>query len=95
MTPNKDLMTSSHFNLDGDDAVFTSGVVSKLLGIPLWVLKQLDKEKVVSPPRKKGRSRLYSKRELDKLERVWFYMREHRVNVHGVKVILRLEGNGK
>jgi MerR family transcriptional regulator/heat shock protein HspR len=74
-----------------DDPVFTSGVVCRLLGIPVWVLKQLDREKVVSPPRAKGRSRLYSKKELKQIGHVWYYMSERRVNVDGVKVILEME----
>lgn len=74
-----------------DDPVFTSGVVCRLVGIPVWVLKQLDREKVVSPPRSRGRCRLYSKRELNRVCHVWYYMRERRVNVYGVKVILEME----
>ena len=74
-----------------DEPVFTSGVVSRLLEIPIWVLKQLDREKVVSPPREKGRSRLYSKKELQRINHVWYYMREQDVNVGGIKVILQIE----
>ncbi len=74
-----------------DEPVYTSGVVSRLLQIPIWVLKQLDREKVVSPPRKKGKSRLYTKKELNQISHVWYYMSERRVNVHGVKVILEME----
>jgi MerR family transcriptional regulator, heat shock protein HspR len=74
-----------------DEPVFTSGVVSRLLEIPIWILKQLDREKVVSPPRGKGKSRLYSKKELERINHVWYYMRERHVNVGGVKVILEME----
>jgi MerR family transcriptional regulator/heat shock protein HspR len=74
-----------------DEPVFTSGVVSRLLEVPIWVLKQLDREKVVSPPREKGRSRLYSKKELKRINHVWYYMRERNVNVGGIKVILQME----
>ena len=74
-----------------DEPVFTSGVVSRLLEIPIWILKQLDREKVVSPPRVKGKSRLYSKKELERINHVWYYMRERGVNVGGVKVILEME----
>ena len=74
-----------------DEPVFTSGVVSRLLEIPIWILKQLDREKVVSPPRGKGKSRLYSKKELDRINHVWYYMKEKGVNVGGVKVILEME----
>lgn len=76
-----------------DEPLFTTGVVCRLLDIPIWVLKQLDNEGVVKPPRKKeGKARLYSKRELKNLKHAWFYMKEHHVNVDGLKVILQIEG---
>jgi MerR family transcriptional regulator, heat shock protein HspR len=78
-------------DISKDEPVYTSGVVCRLLDIPVWVLKQLDKEKVVRPTRQQGRARLYSHRELDKLQHVWHYMRIRHVNVHGIKVILEME----
>jgi len=75
-----------------DVPLYTSSVVCRLLGVPVWVLKQLDKEGIVSPPRKKvGHARLYSKRELKSLKHAWFYMKERNVNVGGLKVILKME----
>jgi len=37
-----------------DEPVFPTSVVCKLLDIPRWVLRELDKEKIISPPREKG-----------------------------------------
>ncbi|MBF0571716.1 MAG: MerR family transcriptional regulator [Candidatus Omnitrophica bacterium] len=78
--------------IDPDVPLYTSSVVCRLLDVPIWVLKQLDNEGIVSPPRKKqGNARLYSKRELKSLKHAWFYMKEHHVNVDGLKVILKME----
>lgn len=78
--------------IDSDMPIYPSSVVCKVLGIPIWTLKQLDKEGVVSPPREKeGQARLYSKRELKLVEHCWFYMEKHRVKISGLKVILRME----
>ena len=78
--------------IDADMPIYTSGIVCKILGIPIWTLKQLDKEGVVSPPREKeGQTRLYSKREMKLVERCWFYIERHNVNVSGLKVILKIE----
>lgn len=74
-----------------DEPVYTTGVVCRLLDIPIWVLKQLDNEGIVSPPRKKGRIRLYSKREMKKVKHCWFYMNEYHVRVDGLRVILKIE----
>lgn len=78
-----------------DEPIYTTGVVCKLLEIPIWVLKQLDSAGIVSPPRHAaGQSRLYSKRELKKLDRIWYLMHERNVKVDGIKVILEMESAG-
>lgn len=83
------------FYISLDEPIYTTGVVCRLLSIPIWVLKQLDSEDVVSPPRQMvGQSRLYSKRELKKLDKVWYLMNERKVKVDGIKVILEMEGAG-
>lgn len=78
------------FFIDIDEPIYTSGVVSRLLSIPVWVLKRLDSEKIVSPPRDEGKSRLYSKRELKKVEYIWKLMSEKNVNIAGIKVIIEM-----
>lgn len=87
----KEIGYGSIFDVSIDEPVYTSGVVCRLLGIPVWVLKQLDREEIVSPRRKKGRSRLYSKKELDKLSHIWYIMREKRVKVTGLRYVLEME----
>lgn len=78
--------------IDEDLPVFTTGVICRLLDIPVWTLKQLDKEGIVSPPRgSEGQIRLYSKRELGKLKHCWYYIKERRVKITGLKVVLELE----
>lgn len=81
--------------IDNDEAIFTTGVVCKLLSIPQHVLKQLDLEGIVKPPRKRGRMRLYSKRELKKIQHCWKYMNEDGVKIGGLKVILKMEEENK
>ena len=80
------------FPIDPDEPVFTTGVVSRLLTIPVWVLKKLDEEQIVSPHRKSELdARLYSLNELSLLNHCWKYMNEHKVKVNALKVILRIE----
>ena len=82
--------------IDLDEPLFTTSVVCRLLDIPIWVLKQLDREEIVSPPRKKeGQARLYSKRELKMVKHCWYYMNEHGVKINGLKIILKMEGGEK
>ena len=80
------------FEIDIDEPVFTTGVIQRLLDMPVWVIKQLDKEGIVSPDREvEGCARLYSKRELKKLAHCWEYMNKKGVKVRGLKVILEME----
>lgn len=89
ITPNNDF---EEFYIHIDEPIFTTGVVCRLLSIPIWVLKQLDSTGLVSPPRNlAGQSRLYSKRELKKLDYIWYLMDEKNVKVDGIKVILEME----
>jgi DNA-binding transcriptional MerR regulator len=92
MPVKKKLKPHDEFYIDMDEPVYTSGVVERLLDIPVWVLKQLDKEGIVSPARRKKSSfRLYSKRELDYLAHCWEYISEKGVKVKGLKIILEME----
>jgi len=80
------------FEINIDEPVYTTGVLCKILDVPVWVLKQLDNEGIVSPSRKeKGTARLYSKREVIKLAHCWQYMKKKGVKVKGLKVILEIE----
>ena len=74
-----------------DEPIYTSGVVCRLLGIPVWILKQLDREKLVSPTRQRGGGRLYSALELKRLGYLWFLIDKRGVNVQGLRVILEMK----
>ncbi len=74
-----------------DEPVYTSGVVCRLLGIPVWVLKQLDREEIISPQRTNGKARLYSKNELNKLSHIWYIMHEKKVKVTSLRYVLEME----
>ena len=50
------------YHIHADEPVFTSGVVCRLLHIPVWVLKRLDREKIITPSRSEVKTRLYSNR---------------------------------
>lgn len=79
-----------------DEPCFPTTVVSKLLGLSVWTLKQLDKQGIVSPPREsENQARLYSQRELRKLKHCCYYMKMHKVNISSLKVILTIENSKK
>ncbi len=72
-----------------DEPVYVISVVSKLTCFPPWTLRQLDKAGVVSPKRIGKKSRLYSLKDIKKLEYIHYLMEEKHVNLHGIKIILQ------
>lgn len=75
-----------------DEPVYVISVVSKLVSMPVWTLRQLDRAGVVSPKRIGKKSRLYSLKDIKRLEYVHYLMEEKHVNIKGVKVILEIQG---
>ena len=79
------------FKIAPDEPVYVISVVCKLVDIPIWTLRQLDKAGVVRPKRLGKKNRLYSLKDLKRLEYVHYLMEEKRVNIHGLKIILAKE----
>jgi len=74
-----------------DEPVYVISVVSKLVDFPIWTLRQLDKAGVVTPKRIGKKSRLYSLKDIKKLEYVHYLMEEKHVNISGIRIILEIE----
>lgn len=79
------------FKISPEEPVYVISVVCKLVDIPVWTLRQLDKAGVVRPKRIGKKSRLYSLKDLKRLEYVHYLMVKKRVNIHGLKIILGKE----
>jgi MerR family transcriptional regulator/heat shock protein HspR len=78
-------------HISPDEPVYVISVVSKLVDLPIWTLRQLDRAGIVCPKRIGKKSRLYSLKDVRRLEYVHYLMQEKRVNVHGIKLIIELE----
>jgi MerR family transcriptional regulator/heat shock protein HspR len=84
-------MGTFEIRISPDEPVYVISVVSKLVGIPVWTLRQLDKAGIVCPKRIGKKSRLYSMKDVRRLEYVHYLMLEKRVNVRGIKIIIEME----
>ena len=71
-----------------DEPVYVISVVSKLVDLPVWTLRELDKKGVVCPKRIGKKRRLYCLKDIKKLEYVHYLMEERHVNIHGIRLIL-------
>jgi MerR family transcriptional regulator/heat shock protein HspR len=76
-----------------DEPVYVISVASKLVDLPLWTLRQLDKAGVVRPKRIGKKSRLYCLKDIKKLEYVHYLMEDKHVNIHGIKIIIEKESS--
>lgn len=74
-----------------DEPVYVISVVSKLVALPIWTLRQLDKAGIVHPKRIGKKSRVYSLKDIKKLEYIHYLMQEKGVNIKGIKIILEME----
>jgi MerR family transcriptional regulator/heat shock protein HspR len=76
---------------DPEEPVYVISVASRLLGVSPHFLRMLEREGILEPARTEKNIRLYSETELLFLRRVCRLIQEERVNIPGVKAILRLE----
>lgn len=74
-----------------DEPVYVISIVSKLVDLPVWTLRQLDKAGVVRPKRIGKKNRFYSLKDIRRLEYIHYLMQEKRVNIHGIKIIIEKE----
>lgn len=75
-------------HISPDEPVYVISVVSRLVDIPVWTLRQLDKAGIVSPKRLGRKSRFYSLKDIKRLEYVHYLMEDKHVNIHGIKIIV-------
>ena len=74
-----------------DEPVYVISIVSKLVGLPVWTLRELDKTGVVKAKRLGKKSRFYCLKDIKKLEYIHYLMEEEGVNIKGIKIILEME----
>ncbi|MBL0721706.1 MAG: helix-turn-helix transcriptional regulator [Sulfurovum sp.] len=74
-----------------DEPVYLISVVSAMLDIHPQTLRQYEREGLVSPSRTRGRMRLYSQRDIDRMEMILRLTRQMGVNLAGVDVVLQLK----
>ena len=69
--------------------VYNIGAASRLIGLPIWTLRWIEKHELVAPRRTAGNQRLFSDEDIERLEMIRGLL-EQKVNLAGIRVILRL-----
>ena len=78
------------FWIDENEPLYSIGVVSRLLDLPEWTLRALDRAGIVCPKRSSGGTRLYSNADLKKLRYIAYLIKEEKVNINGIRVIIKM-----
>jgi len=74
-----------------DEPVYLISVVAKALNIHPQTLRQYEREGLVTPSRTNGKIRLYSQKDIDRINLILRLTRELGVNLAGVDIILQLK----
>lgn len=72
------------------DAAFVISVAARVLGVHEQTLRYYERAGLVEPARSKGRIRLYSLRDLERVRQIRRLIDDLGVNLAGVEVIMRL-----
>jgi hypothetical protein len=76
--------------IDEETPLFTISVVSRIFGIHKQTLRIYDREGLVCPNRTPSNRRLYSEKDIRRLEYVCYLVHERGVNISGAKIILEM-----
>ena len=74
-----------------DEPVYLISVVAKALNIHPQTLRQYEREGLITPSRTNGKMRLYSQRDIDRINLILRLTRELGVNLAGVDIILQFK----
>lgn len=83
-------MSDQRPNGTGDEPCYIISVAAKLVGMHPQTLRYYERLNLVKPARSEGKIRLYSLRDVQRLQQIHRYVSDLGVNLAGVEVILRL-----
>ena len=80
-------------NLNESEPRYVISVAARMLGVQTHTLRYYERIGIIEPSRSGGNIRLYSDRDIARLQRVKTLMNDLGVNLAGVEVVLRMAQN--
>ena len=77
-------------DIHDSEPCYVISVVARMLGVHAQTLRYYEKAGLIEPSRSRGRVRLYSNKDIERLRQVRTLMNDLGINLAGVEVILRL-----
>ena len=75
-----------------EEPVFIISVAARMLGVRTQTLRYYERLGLVEPSRTRGNQRVYSRRDVERVQHIRDLMDDLGVNLAGVEVILKLLG---
>ena len=73
-----------------DEPVFIISVAARMLGIRTQTLRYYERLGLIEPSRTRGNQRVFSRRDIEKVQRIRGLMEDLGINLAGVELVLRL-----
>ena len=73
-----------------DEPVFIISVAARMLGVRTQTLRYYERLGLVEPSRTRGNQRVFSRRDIERVQRIRDLMGDLGVNLAGVEVVLKL-----
>ncbi len=77
-------------NLPDDKPVFSISAAAKLLGISVPTLRMYENEGLIIPHKTKSNQRIYSKKDIDRIQCIRKAIKDKGISINGIKVIYSL-----
>ena len=73
-----------------DEPVFIISVAARMLGVRTQTLRYYERLGLIEPSRTRGNQRVFSRRDIERIQRIRNLMDDLGVNLAGVEVVMRL-----
>lgn len=76
--------------MEHSEAIYVISIVSKMVEMHPQTIRHYERIGFITPARTQGKMRLYSHRDVERLQQIAHFTRDMGVNLAGVEVILKL-----
>lgn len=73
-----------------EEPMYVISVAAKMVGVAAQTLRYYERQGLVEPRRSRGRIRLYSRKDVERLRRIKGLIDDLGVNLAGVEVVMRM-----
>lgn len=76
--------------MEDDRPLFPISVVAQMLGVHPQTLRLYEREGLIAPSRTKGKTRLYSQKDVEQLQTILYFTQDLGINLAGVELLLQM-----